>query len=303
MLTAMADEFGGPIPVGPFALIGDDSIGAGHRGHARAAHRSPAVLMQNHGVFTIGAVREGRGQGRRHGRGRRPHRAPVPPARRADPDRARPTSTRSTPATRTSTDNDERGPPVTAPFEGREVWFLTGSQDLYGEETLQQVAEQSQRVAAALDDAAEVPVRVVWKPVLKDAGRDPPGHGRGQRGRRLPRRHHLDAHLLAGQDVDRRPGRAAQAAAAPAHPGRRRPAVGDDRHGLHEPQPGRPRRPGVRLRCSPGCGCRGRRCPGTCPTRAVRARVGSLGARGRGCRGGRGRCSWPGSATTCATSR
>ena len=36
------------------------------------------------------------------------------------------------------------------PFDGQEVWFLTGSQHLYGEETLQQVAEQSQRVAAAL---------------------------------------------------------------------------------------------------------------------------------------------------------
>jgi L-arabinose isomerase len=60
--------------------------------------------------------------------------------------------------------------PVTAPFDAREVWFLTGSQGLYGEETLQQVAAQSQRVASALDDAAEVPVRIVWKPVLTDAG-------------------------------------------------------------------------------------------------------------------------------------
>ncbi|MFP5371158.1 MAG: L-arabinose isomerase, partial [Actinomycetes bacterium] len=58
---------------------------------------------------------------------------------------------------------------MAAPFEGREVWFLTGSQDLYGEETLRQVDDQSRRVAAALDEAAEVPVRVVWKPVLKDA--------------------------------------------------------------------------------------------------------------------------------------
>jgi L-ribulose-5-phosphate 4-epimerase len=53
VLTAMADEFGGEIPVGPFALIGDDSIG-----RAIVAtldkHRSPAVLMQNHGVFTVG---------------------------------------------------------------------------------------------------------------------------------------------------------------------------------------------------------------------------------------------------------
>jgi L-arabinose isomerase len=59
---------------------------------------------------------------------------------------------------------------ATDPCAGSEVWFLTGSQGLYGEETLQQVAAQSQRVAAALDESVEVPVRVVWKPVLKDAG-------------------------------------------------------------------------------------------------------------------------------------
>ncbi|MGW2153060.1 L-ribulose-5-phosphate 4-epimerase [Nonomuraea sp. NPDC001699] len=53
VLTAMADEFGGEIPVGPFALIGDDSIGQGIV-ETLAGHRSPAVLMQNHGVFTIG---------------------------------------------------------------------------------------------------------------------------------------------------------------------------------------------------------------------------------------------------------
>jgi L-arabinose isomerase len=55
-----------------------------------------------------------------------------------------------------------------SPFEHKELWFLTGSQDLYGDETLRQVAEQSQQVAATLDAAAAVPVRVVWKPVLKD---------------------------------------------------------------------------------------------------------------------------------------
>ncbi len=53
VLTAMADEFGGPVPVGPFALIGDDSIGRGIVDTLRG-HRSPAVLMQNHGVFSIG---------------------------------------------------------------------------------------------------------------------------------------------------------------------------------------------------------------------------------------------------------
>ena len=53
VITAMADEFGGEIPIGPFALIGDDSIGQGIVETLRG-HRSPAVLMQNHGVFTIG---------------------------------------------------------------------------------------------------------------------------------------------------------------------------------------------------------------------------------------------------------
>ena len=55
VLTMMADEFGGEIPIGPFALIGDDSIGQGIVETLRG-HRSPAILMQNHGVFTVGAT-------------------------------------------------------------------------------------------------------------------------------------------------------------------------------------------------------------------------------------------------------
>ena len=53
VMTAMADEFGGEIPVGPFALIGDDSIGRGIV-ETLSGHRSAAVLMRSHGVFTIG---------------------------------------------------------------------------------------------------------------------------------------------------------------------------------------------------------------------------------------------------------
>ena len=53
VLTMMGDEFGGPVPVGPFAIIGDDSIGRGIV-ETLSGHRSPAVLMQNHGPFTIG---------------------------------------------------------------------------------------------------------------------------------------------------------------------------------------------------------------------------------------------------------
>ena len=55
VLTMCADEFGGDIPVGPFAIIGDDSIGRGIVETLRDS-RSPAVLMRNHGVFTIGAT-------------------------------------------------------------------------------------------------------------------------------------------------------------------------------------------------------------------------------------------------------
>lgn len=54
VITAMADEFGGPIPVGPFAIIGDDSIGRGIV-QTLTGHRSRGVLMQNHGPFTIGS--------------------------------------------------------------------------------------------------------------------------------------------------------------------------------------------------------------------------------------------------------
>jgi L-ribulose-5-phosphate 4-epimerase len=53
VLTMMGDEFGGEIPIGPFALIGDDSIGRGLVATLRQS-RSRAVLMQNHGPFTVG---------------------------------------------------------------------------------------------------------------------------------------------------------------------------------------------------------------------------------------------------------
>jgi L-ribulose-5-phosphate 4-epimerase len=53
VMTAMADEFGGEIPVGPFKLIGDEQIGHGIVA-TLSGHHSPAVLMRAHGVFTIG---------------------------------------------------------------------------------------------------------------------------------------------------------------------------------------------------------------------------------------------------------
>jgi L-ribulose-5-phosphate 4-epimerase len=53
VITAMADEFGGEIPVGPFAPIGDERIGKAVV-ETLAGRRSPAVLLKSHGVFTVG---------------------------------------------------------------------------------------------------------------------------------------------------------------------------------------------------------------------------------------------------------
>ena len=142
VLTMMADEFGGEIPIGPFALIGDDSIGRGIVETLRG-HRSPAVLMQNHGPFTIGTDRQGRGQGGRDVRGGRPHRPHRPPAGRAARHRAvrhrlavcpLPERLRPDPG---ANDHDDQPPTC---------WFLTGSQGLYGPETLAQVEQQSRAV-------------------------------------------------------------------------------------------------------------------------------------------------------------
>jgi L-ribulose-5-phosphate 4-epimerase len=55
VLTAMGDEFGGPIPCGGFSLIGDESIG---KLVVESIGTSPAVLLKNHGVFTIGPTAE-----------------------------------------------------------------------------------------------------------------------------------------------------------------------------------------------------------------------------------------------------
>jgi L-ribulose-5-phosphate 4-epimerase len=55
VITAMADEFGGEIPIGPFALIGGEEIGRAVV-DTLSGHRSPAVLLRSHGVFTVGAT-------------------------------------------------------------------------------------------------------------------------------------------------------------------------------------------------------------------------------------------------------
>jgi hypothetical protein len=78
-----------------------------------------------------------------------------------------------------------------------EVWFVTGSQHLYGPETLEKVAEHSREIAAALGNSNHIPVQVIFKPV------HPPALPGGEFGQGLYRVDHLDAHFFPGQDVDR----------------------------------------------------------------------------------------------------
>ncbi len=55
-----------------------------------------------------------------------------------------------------------------SPFEGKQILFFTGSQDLYGPEVLSQVETQSREVARHLEDSDAVPLEIVWKPILKE---------------------------------------------------------------------------------------------------------------------------------------
>ncbi|MFT8531739.1 L-arabinose isomerase [Bifidobacterium aquikefiri] len=55
------------------------------------------------------------------------------------------------------------------PFEAKELWFAVGSQDLYGEDTLREVAQQSADIADALNASERIPVKLVLKPTLKDS--------------------------------------------------------------------------------------------------------------------------------------
>jgi L-arabinose isomerase len=78
-----------------------------------------------------------------------------------------------------------------------EVWFITGSQHLYGEETLRQVDEHSQIIARHLDQAPQVPVRVVFKPVVKSPDEIYNIIQEANSAARLHRYRGLDAHFFS----------------------------------------------------------------------------------------------------------
>ena len=156
----------------------------------------------------------------------------------------------------------------------QEIWFLTGSQHLYGEETLRQVTAHSKEMAGFLEESGRLPVRVVWKPILTrpdeitdaclQANAAPACAGV------VTWMHTFSpAKMWIGGLT-----RLDKPLAAPAHPVQPGAALGRHRHGLHEPQPVRPRRPGVRVHRGP-------------PAHAAQDRGGLLeGRRGAGRAGG-----------------
>lgn len=85
-----------------------------------------------------------------------------------------------------------------------EVWFVTGSQHLYGQKTLDEVAEHARTIARSLSESRQIPLKVVFKSVLTTPEAVSALCQGCERRKELHRADHLDAHLLSREDVDRR---------------------------------------------------------------------------------------------------
>ena len=227
-------------------------------GHRRHAHRPPLARR---------AARQPRRvhdrQGRDATRSRPPSCARTRPGRCTSPTSSAPRSrsrgersTRCSTATRTSTDKRPKrshvmGRNIVPDLGAFEVWFLTGSQTLYGDEVLGQVAAQSQQVVAMLDEApTSLPRRVEAGPHLPR--RDPAATIREANAASnvvgiITWMHTFSPAKMwiAGLCALDKPMLHLHTQANSALP------WGDDRLRLHEPQPGRPRRPRVRLHRDP----------------------------------------------------
>ena len=143
-------------------------------------------------------------------------------------------------------------------FKTLELWFVTGSQHLYGPETLNQVAEHSLTIARSLSESHQIPVKTVFKPVLTTPEAISELCLEANTSRNciglIAWMHTFSPAKMwiAGLRV------AAKAIPAPPHPVQLRTALGHHRHGLHEPEPVRARRPRVRLHRQPNEAARAR---------------------------------------------
>ena len=98
-----------------------------------------------------------------------------------------------------------------------EVWFVAGSQHLYGPEALSNVEQHSTAIADALSASTQMPVKIVRKPVMTSSDSISPVMPGREWLEELRGADHMDAHLLSGPDVDRRPSVAEQTIPASAH--------------------------------------------------------------------------------------
>ena len=83
-----------------------------------------------------------------------------------------------------------------------EVWFVTGSQHLYGEETLNKVAEHSQTIAKFLNDNPRIPVTVVFKPTVKSPEEIYSICSEANTAKKLHRNYRVDAYIFTSKNVD-----------------------------------------------------------------------------------------------------
>ena len=107
-----------------------------------------------------------------------------------------------------------------------EVWFLTGSQNLYGDAILEQVARNSSELVAALNGSSSIPVRIVHQPALIEADGIRHQMLAANSSDRCVGVDRVDAHVFPVEDVDRRPFGIAEAVAASPHAVQPRSALG-----------------------------------------------------------------------------
>ena len=128
-------------------------------------------------------------------------------------------------------------------FENLEVWFITGAQLLYGGDAVVQVDGHSKIMVEGLNNSGRLPIKVVYKGTANSSKEVADLFAAANNEKEMCRSNNMDAHFLSGKNVDTRITDSAQAPTPSAHTIQRGNSMGLNRHGLHEPEPKRTRRP------------------------------------------------------------
>ena len=136
-------------------------------------------------------------------------------------------------------------------FGDLEAWFVTGSQHLYGPDVLKTVQQHAETIAKALAASPEIPVKILPKPVMTGSESIHQLCLEANSSGQMCRADRMDAHLFPRPHVDRRPSITQPASASSAHAIQSGIALVHHRYGLHESEPIRSWRSGVRLHRGP----------------------------------------------------